>query len=293
MAKVKLTAGRIEKFQCEDGKKQSFLWCIEVPGLGVRATAGSKEKRYIFQSKVKKRSMRITIGKVSAWSIPEAQMEARRLQISIDQGNDPRQVKASEETAREERIIALKEQQTRESVTLGIAWAEYVAERKLHWSRLHLHDHVRAMQAGGEKRTRSNKPFTEPGILAPLASIRLVCLTPEMVEEWSKREAIRRPTQARLALRLLKAFLFWCSRHPTYKAIIKENPAQSKKAREYLGKPKPKNDVLQREQLPAWFAAVKQIGNPIISAYLQTLLLIGSRREELAALRFDDVPYGC
>lgn len=291
MSKVKLTAGRIEKFQCEEGKSQSFLWCIEVSGLGVRATAGSKEKRYIFQSKVKKRSMRVTIGKVSAWSIPEAQMEARRLQISIDQGDDPRLVKENEETAKEERILALKEQETRESITLGGAWAEYVAERKPHWSRLHLHDHIRAMQAGGEKRTRSNKPFTEPGILASLAPVRLVCITPEMVEEWSRREAIRRPTQARLALRLLKAFLFWCSRHPTYKTIIKENPAQSKKAREYLGKPKLKNDVLQREQLPAWFAAVKQIGNPIISAYLQTLLLIGSRREELAALRWDDVDF--
>lgn len=52
MAKVNLTAGRIEKFQCENVKKQSFLWCKEVPGLGLRATAGSKEKRYIFQSKL-------------------------------------------------------------------------------------------------------------------------------------------------------------------------------------------------------------------------------------------------
>ncbi|MEO8401057.1 MAG: tyrosine-type recombinase/integrase [Gammaproteobacteria bacterium] len=291
MSKVKLTAGRIERFQCEGGKSQSFLWCVEVPGLGVRATPGSKEKRYIFQSKVKTRSMRVTIGKVSAWSIPEAQMEARRLQISIDQGDDPRLVKENEENAKVQRVLALKEQETRESITLGAAWAEYVAERKPHWSRLHLHDHVRAMQAGGEKRIRSNKPFTEPGILASLASTRLVCIAPEMVEEWSKREAIRRPTQARLALRLLKAFLFWCLRHPTYKAIIKENPAQSKKAREYLGKPKPKNDVLQREQLPAWFTAVKQIGNQIISAYLQTLLLIGSRREELAALRWEDIDF--
>jgi integrase len=37
--------------------------------------------------------------------------------------------------------------------------------------------------------------------------------------------------------------------------------------------------------------AVKQIGNPVISAYLQTLLLVGSRREELAALRWADVDF--
>ena len=49
--------------------------------------------------------------------------------------------------------------------------------------------------------------------------------------------------------------------------------------------------MLQREQLTAWFAAVKQISNPVTSAYLQTLLLIGSRREELAPLRWADVDF--
>jgi integrase len=112
-----------------------------------------------------------------------------------------------------------------------------------------------------------------------------------MIEQWAKDQSTKRPTRARLTLRLLKAFLFWCARHPIYKSIVKDNSAKSKKAKESLGKSKPKNDVLQREQLPAWFAAVKQISNPIISAYLQTLLLIGSRREELAYLRWSDIDF--
>lgn len=58
-----------------------------------------------------------------------------------------------------------------------------------------------------------------------------------------------------------------------------------------MGKPKLKHDVLQREQLAAWFNAVRQIRNPIISAYLQTLLLTGARREEVARLRWDDVDF--
>ena len=62
MAKVKLTAGRIVDFQCNEGKAQAFLWCDAVAGLGVRATAGSTAKRYIFQAKVKGKSMRVTIG---------------------------------------------------------------------------------------------------------------------------------------------------------------------------------------------------------------------------------------
>ncbi|WP_239235200.1 Arm DNA-binding domain-containing protein [Candidatus Nitrotoga sp. BS] len=70
----------------------SFLWCDEPLGLVVRATAAGT-KSYIYQAKVNGQSMRVTIGKVTAWSIPAAQEEARRLQVQIDLGHDPRQVK--------------------------------------------------------------------------------------------------------------------------------------------------------------------------------------------------------
>jgi integrase len=73
--------------------------------------------------------------------------------------------------------------------------------------------------------------------------------------------------------------------------VVTTNPAKSNKARETLGKPKVKIDVLQREQLAAWFDAVRQIGNPVISAYLQCLLLTGARREEMARLRWVDVDF--
>lgn len=291
LAKVKLTAGRIEKFLCPKDKEQAFLWCDEVPGLGVRATAGSERKRYIFQAKVKSQTMRVTIGDVNVWSIEKAQKEARSLKVTIDQGKDPRLVEAERVAAERAAVESSKLQTSLESVTLNIAWTEYIAERKPNWSGHHLHDHLRAMQPGGEKRTRSNKEFTEPGILAPLANTRLKDLNTELIQEWAKKEAVRRPTRARLTLRLLKAFLFWCSRHSTYSAIITTNAAKSNAARESLGKSKVKNDVLQREQLPAWFAAVKQIGNPVTSAYLQALLLTGARRNELAFIQWEDVDF--
>ncbi|MEQ1674936.1 MAG: integrase arm-type DNA-binding domain-containing protein, partial [Candidatus Nitrotoga sp.] len=106
MAKVKLTAGRIADFKCDVGKLQAFLWCAEVPGLGVRATAGSNRKRYIFQAKVERKSMRVTVGDVSVWGIDAAQVEARRLQTLIDQGNDPRKVKADNAAAKEAARLA-------------------------------------------------------------------------------------------------------------------------------------------------------------------------------------------
>ena len=68
-------------------------------------------------------------------------------------------------------------------------------------------------------------------------------------------------------------------------------PALVEKVREVAGKAKPKNDYLQREQLPAWFTHVRQIQNPAIAAYLQCLLLTGARREELAELKWEDVNF--
>ena len=72
--------------------------------------------------------MRVTIGDVTSWSIEQAQKEARTLQVTIDQGNDPRQVEADKEASKEaERLskeahIAAEEaQERREALTLGLS----------------------------------------------------------------------------------------------------------------------------------------------------------------------------
>ena len=110
------------------------------------------------------------------------------------------------------------------------------------------------------------------------------------VEAWASKEAKTRPTAARLAWRCLKAFLAWCAEQPEYvSALPSVNPAKTKKAREALGKAGVKQDALMREQLPAWFAAVRQIGNPVTAAYLQILLLTGARPGEVLAMRWSDL----
>ncbi len=293
MEKENFTAERVAGYQFKPSKtgknNQTVYWDRKTPGLGLRVTA-SGAKSFIFESTVHGKTIRMTIGDPRTWAIGKAQAEATRLKAMTDKGDDPRQVIADKIATKEAKTAAQEAQQARETATLGMAWPEYVAARTPLWSALHLLDHAKVMQPGGETRKRSQK-LTQPGSLASLATVRLVDLTPELLTEWGKVEAATRPTRARLALRLLRAFLFWCARHATYKAIITSNAAQSKDARESLGKAKAKHDVLQREQLSAWFAAVKQIGNPVISGYLQALLLTGARRNELAAVKWKDVDF--
>jgi integrase len=290
------TAGRVAGFKCDASKKQSIFWDGKTPGLGLRVTAAGS-KSYIFETTIKGKTLRITIGDVSTYTIDAAQKIAKAYRAQTDKGIDPRQVEADrlteEQAARDAgqaEAAATQAQQVRELVTLGDVWPEYMAERAPQWGERTLFDHEWMIHAGGEKRTRSPK-LTIPGPLASLALVRLVDLTPERVEVWAKVEAKTRATRARLALRLLKACLNWCAAHSAYAEVTKSNAAKSAKARESLGKAKVKSDVLQREQLAAWFAGVRKIGNPIISAYLQTLLITGARREEVAGLRWADVDF--
>jgi integrase len=289
MAKQNFTAGLVVKAKCEPGKQQSIYWDAKAPGLGLRVTSAGA-KSFIFETRLHKKTLRVTIGDTRTWAVGKAQAEATRLKTLTDQGIDPRQVMADIAAAAESKAAELVIQVTRESVTVGMAWDEYLKARKPFWGARHYDDHVDAMQTGGVQRTRSHK-LTEPGTLASLAAVRLVDLTTERVTEWAKVESEKRPGRARLASRLLTVFLTWCAEYPAYREIVKTNPVKNKAAREILGKPQQKNDALQREQLAAWFSAVKQIGNPVISAYLQALLLTGARTNELTAVRWVDVDF--
>ncbi|MDP1557904.1 MAG: integrase family protein [Nitrosomonas sp.] len=289
MNKKNFTSGVIAGARCDPEKKQALFFDAKTPGLGLRVTnAGAKS--YIFETRLHGKTLRITIGDTFTWTIKKAQEEATRLKMMVDQGTDPRQVEAEQEAAKVSELAAMVAQRARETMTVGMAWHEYVSAMKPAWGALHLHDHTRAMQAGGERRTRSHK-LTEPGTLTSLATVRLVDLTTELMAAWAKVEGSKRPARARNARTLLSTFLNWCVAHPIYKTIVTDNAAQHKEVKKHLGVPKKKNDAIQREQLPAWFAAVKQIGNPVISAYLQAMLLTGARPNELITVRWADVDF--
>ena len=283
MAKVNLTRPKVDGFKCPAGKAQAFLWDSTAPGLGLRVTPAGKPA-YVFQSLFDGRTLRVTIGSPDAWTIPDAQSRARELQRQIDEGRDPREVKAAITAA----DVASREDARRQTVTVTEAWAAYLLERRPHWGERHYLDHVTKAALGGVPGKRSKS--LQPGILAPLMAKPLRDLDAATIEAWAAHEAKTRPTSARLAWRLLKAFLGWCAEQPAYAGTVSDkNPAKSKKARESLGRPGVKADALQREQLPAWFDAVRGIHNPVVAAYLQTVLLTGARPGEVLEMQWEDL----
>ena len=286
-SRIRLTAGRVADFACPPGKSQAFLWDTDTPALMLRATPTGR-KTYAFESRLNGNTIRVRIGTAAEWSLEAARTKAQALKMMVDSGTDPREVERQQQAEREAQQAAAAVK----AVTVGEAWAVYLADRRQHWGERHYQDHEKLARAGGEiaKRGTRGRGVTIAGPLHPLMAMRLQDLTAPAIEAWAANEAKTRPTPARLSWRLLRAFLAWCAEHPEYSAVMPaQNPAKTRRTREALGKAGVKQDALLREQLPAWFAAVRNIGNPVISAYLQTLLLTGARPGEVLAMRWEDM----
>lgn len=287
MARINFTTGRLTAFTCPLDKAQAFIWDTGVIGLGVRATPRGAPS-YIFQREFQGKSPRITIGAVADWTISKARERAREMQRDIDKGRDPRLVKAERQAADAATFNAAKAAES----TVQAVWALYLEDRKPIWGVRHHDDHLKLAKVGGEKAKRGTRGrgITIAGPLHSLMSLRLADVSAPVVEAWAAKEAKTRQSSARLALRCFKAFLNWCAEHPDYKAQTQPvNPAKTRRTREALGRATAKSDVLLKEQLAAWFEAVRTLPSPVMSAYLQVLLLTGARRTEVLDLKWNDV----
>lgn len=284
--KVRFTARRIADFTCPPEKSQALLWDLDQPGLALRTTPKGKPS-FVFQGRYGGKTIRITIGSPDSWSIPEAQARARKIQREIDEGLDPRRVKALTIAADK----AAREASRREGVLVEEVWSRYVEERSEHWGDSHLKDHQKMVQPAGQLVRGRPSMRTQPGMLLPLMKLRLADLDSKTIENWAAKEVKQRATRTRLAVRLLKAFLRWAGSESEYANVVDINAASGKKLRDILGKPGVRKDHLQREQLPVWFAHVLAVENQVISVYLQCLLLTGARREELAKLKWSDLNF--
>lgn len=286
MAKHNFTAMRVDSFQCEPGKLQSIYWDAKTPGFGFRVTAGGS-RAYIFESRLFGKTIRVTIGDARAWDLGRARTEASRLKTLIDDGKDPREVRAQQQAAHEVRRVEAK----RRDVTFGEAWDGYLENRRTFWGERHYRDHLQHSDVGGRPKKRG-AGVIQPGPLSELRSLKLSDLTSERIAAWLAAQSSERPTMAALSFRLLRGFIRWAGETPAYKGIIPGDAYRARDVRETVPRVKAKDgDSLQREQLQVWFGSVRNITNPVQSAYLQGLLITGARREEWAGLRWEDVDF--
>jgi integrase len=289
--RVNLTAGRVDAFTCPPDKAQAFLWDTNTPTLALRVTPTGR-KTYVFESRLNGASIRINIGTLTDWPIEKARTKAQGYKMLVDAGTDPREVERDHQAALVEKKEATAAKVSADKLLAtpaSEAWYIYIEARRDHWGERHYQDHLDLSSGGGVPRKRGAGK-TIAGPLHTLLALSLRDMTPAQVQAWAAREAKTRPTQARLAWRLLRAFLSWCNEEADYApALAGVNAAKNKKARDSLGKPQVKQDALLKEQLPAWFDAIQKLPNPVTAAYLQTLLLTGARPGEVMDIKWADI----
>lgn len=289
MAKIKFTAPKVLGFKCPAAKSQAFLWDATAPGLGLRATPGGKPA-YVFQAEYRGRSVRVTIGSPTAWSIAQAQERARELQRQIDEGRDPREVKAETIAA----DVAKREADKGEVLTVADVWPRYMAEgkpkRRNAWKPRYVTDLKRASSLGGEPRKRG-KGTTKPGHLAALMPLTLASIDQDLIREWYTWEAKTAPIQAARAVAMFSGFLGWCATKKDLRGLVNRNAARASELGDVLPGVNKRRDALEIDQLPAWFAGTDKLRSRTAAAYLQGLVLTGARREELAALTWANVDF--
>jgi integrase len=141
MKREQLTPDRIRRYTCPRNKSQAFYWDAKAPRLAVRVTCAGA-KTFVFEKKLAGKTLRVSIGDVSAWPLNSvwngkgderreiqrgAREEANRLEALVDQGGDPRVQAAARRAAESAQRAALVAGAEAGHYTLDKLLAVYVA----------------------------------------------------------------------------------------------------------------------------------------------------------------------
>jgi integrase len=288
--RVNLTAGAIERLTCRaDIKAQAFLRDSEVPGLRVRVT-NTGAKAFVFEAKLNRQTIRRTIGDVRTWTIEAARAESRKLAVMLDGGTDPRELEREQAEAK----AARESEEKARAVTVGEIWPLYLElgrpKRKADWKPRYRADLEVMADPGGKPKKRGAGP-TRPGPLFPLMTLALAEVNEDTLKIWFDREAVAGPHQATRALMMFRGFLRWCASRPEYRNLADRDAGRAPAILDSLPASTSREGALETSQVAAWWESVSQMPNPVASAYLRALLLVGARREEMAALKWPDVDW--
>lgn len=288
--RVNLSVGVIERLTCRtDVKAQAFLRDSEVPGLRVRVT-NTGAKSFVFESKLDRKTLRLTIGDVRTWSIEQARTEARRLAVMLDGGLDPREVDRAAKAERAAQAAAKAEL----AITVGDVWPRYLEQgkpkRRDAWKPRYLADLSAMVSPGGEKKKRG-QGTTRPGPLYPLLSLPLSGVNEDSLKAWFDKEAKSGKHQATRALMMFRGFLRWSSAQPAYRHLVDRDAGRAAAIVESLPSTTRRTDALESAQVRGWWTAAGELSNRTASVYLRMLLLTGARREELASLTWANVDF--
>lgn len=250
MPHIKLSQSVVNELKHPDNG-QAFFWDQSIKGFGVRV--GKKRKAYIFQRDVNGKTERHTIGVWPGMTFAKAKTAAERL-LGATAGNV---------SVRDE----IKAQRA-EDMTLRAAWELYQS---------HLKAKERSPRTGAGYWLNLNR-YCADWIDRPIAEI-------------TNKDAHRRhrkitddhgPYAANGTMRALRAI--WRRARRQY-TKLPEAPTMNVD----WNKEKPRNTVIEADDLPTWHNAILGLENPIRRDLYLLVLFTGTRSEEARSIRWENV----
>ncbi len=266
---------------------KTFVETRKQPGVyhdglltGFQLVVTNASKIYRVRAKLKGASnkvVKVIIGRHGdPWTVNQAREAAHKYLLEIRQGINPndrqREEQAKNELTKKQRLA----EQKRQSITLQIAFDDYVKNKKLKPSTMY------SYRCDFEK------------CLVDWLSMPITEITPTMVNDCHKEISKHHPGQTNHVMRILRAVLNYVNDNHLEdhgRPLILNNPVKRLSKTKRWNVLLPRQDIIYDHQLKDWLAAVKKLENPIVSDYLLFTLLTGLRKEEAAGLLWDNVDF--
>lgn len=262
----KLTKAFVEKVGLEKGG-QIIYRDSELMGFCLRV--GAKTKIYFVEAKLRRKTLRVTIGRHDVFSLDEARIQAKIYLADIARGLNPLDAEKSRKALR---------------VTLSEVLDEYIKIR------------VNLKPSTIEDYRRTFKQYLGDWMNKPLMDV-----TKDMVEAKFKKIGEDSPAMANKTMRNFRAVVNYAMlkyEDTNGNSIFKVNPVNRLTQLRAWYRVNRRNTLIKNYELAAWYQAVMNLTNDSIAPNRETirdfllfLLLTGLRRSEAANLTWSNVDF--
>lgn len=246
---------------------QTFYRDSQLKGFGIRV--GKNSKVYFAESKIDKKTIRVTIGHHGLFTSEQARLEARSILGMLARGINPNDVDKARKA---------------KGVTLLEVYQAYLVARSSLKSRT-IYDYDRFMRT--HYLDWNNKPIAE--------------INKDMIERKHREIGERSEAQANLSMRFMRAIFNFAigqyedsAGNPT----ILDNPVKRISQTRAWYRVDRRQTVIKPHDLPNWFKAVYALptlsngaNREAVKDYLLLLIFTGLRREEGLSLQWRDIDF--